>query len=211
MDIFYICSLGPQCHNATFLKQCELKSCSYPFDWIFSNYNIILHCIKDNFKIFLDKSYYIKMFDHGICQHRYYYEKENDPNMFNHFNVLENDEHYNYYIRCIDRFKNLLKYQECKLFTMFFINMTEIDNDLINNIIKFNDDFSKYTNNYYLLVIFHIPNKNNNHHIFTYKDNIHFLELHTLSYSNAIQFANEEDTKYLKNILELKYNFNLKD
>ena len=46
MDIFYICSLGPQCHNATFLKQCELKSCSYPFDWIWSPAKTTFHILE---------------------------------------------------------------------------------------------------------------------------------------------------------------------
>ena len=44
-----------------------------------------------------------------------------------------------------------------------------------NKMIEFNNKFSKYTSNYTLLVIFHIPNKEQNHNIFTYNDNINFL------------------------------------
>ncbi len=55
------CSLGTLCHSSQLLKRNKLKKCSYPFDWIFSNCDIIHHCISDDFKIFLDKSYYINI------------------------------------------------------------------------------------------------------------------------------------------------------
>ena len=100
--------------------------------------------------------------------------------MFNHRNPLTNIGHYNYYVRCVDRFKKLLQKDEHKLFIMISVNMNNIDENTKNNIIDFNNKFSKYTSNYTLLVILNIPNKNKNHHIFTYNDNIHFLELHTL-------------------------------
>jgi hypothetical protein len=71
---------------------------------------------------------------------------------------------------------------------------------LILAIINFNNKFSKYTSNYTLLFISHISDKEQNKHEFTYHDNIHFLELHTLSQSNGIYFSN--------NIIKLNYNFN---
>jgi hypothetical protein len=80
-----------------------------------------------------------------------------------------------------------------------------------NKIIDFNDKFSKYTSNYTLLVIFHISNKQQNHHTFTYNDNIHFLELETVSSSNGVQFRNDDDNIYLDNIMNSKYNFNIKN
>jgi hypothetical protein len=131
--------------------------------------------------------------------------------MFNHRNPLINIDNYNYYIRCVDRFKKLLKKQEHKLFIMIFVNMNNIDENIKNNIIDFNNKFSKYTSNYTLLVIFHIQNKEQNHHIFTYNDNIHFLELYTLSVSNGVEFYNNDDNIYLDNIIKSKYNFNIKN
>ena len=100
------------CHSSQILKQNNLKLCSYPFDWIFSNCDIIIDCIEDNFDIFLDQSYYN---DKGEfqCGHSKY-----GPIMFNHRNPLINIDHYNYYVRCVDRFKNLLQKQEHKLFIM---------------------------------------------------------------------------------------------
>ena len=129
--------------------------------------------------------------------------------MFVHHNPLLNIDHYNYYARCVDRFKNLLQKKEHKLFIMIFINNNIIENNIINYIIDFNNKFSKYTSNYTLLVIFHISNKQQNHHIFTYNDNIHFLELHTLSASGGVEFDNNNDNIYLDNIIKSKYNLNI--
>jgi hypothetical protein len=131
--------------------------------------------------------------------------------MFNHHNPLINIDHYNYYVRCVDRFKKLLQKQEHKLFIMIFVNMNNIDEYIKNKIIDFNNKFSKYTSNYTLLVIFHMPNKEQNHNIFTYNNNINFLELHTLSFSNGVEFVDNNDNIYLDNIINSKYNFNLKN
>lgn len=130
--------------------------------------------------------------------------------MFNHHNPLINIDHYNYYIRCVDRFKNLLQKQEHKLFIMIFINIDNIDNTE-NNIIDFNNKFSKYTSNYTLLVILHMPNKKKTRHTFKYNNNIHFLELHTLSCSGGVQFENNIDNIYLHKVIKSKYNFNVKN
>lgn len=201
-EIKYTCSLGPLCQSSQILKRNKYKICSYPFDWIFSNCDTIIHCIEDDFNIFLDKAYYIDISERQ-CGHSKY-----GDNMFNHHNPLRNIDHFHYYIRCVDRFRNLLQEQEHKLFIMVFVNMNNVDENIKNNIIHFNEKFSKYTNNYTLLVIFHVPNKQHNH-IFTYRDHIHFLELHTLSKSNGVEFTDKNDTIYLDNILKTKYSFNI--
>lgn len=205
MNIKYVCSLGSLCQSSQILKNNKLKKCSYPFDWIFSNCDIIIHCIENNFDIFLDKSYYISI-SKNQCGHSYYNNK-----MFNHYNPLNNKNDYNYYIRCVNRFKQLLKYEEHKLFIMIFVNMDNINENLNNLIINFNNKFSKYTKNYTLLVIYHIKNKKNNHYIFTHHDNIDFLELHTLSCSNGVEFQNNNDNQYLDNIIISTYKFNIEN
>jgi hypothetical protein len=88
---------------------------------------------------------------------------------------------------------------------MIFVNKIEIIENDFNCIIDFNNKFSKYTSNYTLLVIFNVSNKKQNHHIFTYNNNIHFLELHTLSESNGLEFIDDNDNIYLDNIIKLKY------
>lgn len=206
LEINYTCSLGSLCHSSEILKRNNLKLYSYPFDSIFTNYYNILHCLEDNFNIFLDKSYYINI-SREKCGHSKY-----NANMWWHHNPLINANHYSYYVRRVDRFRNLLQKQEHKLFIMIFTNMNNIEESRKKEIIEFNNKFSKYTYNYTLLVIFHISNKEKNHHIFTiYNDNINFLELHTLSISNGASFENNNDNIYLDNIINSKYNFNLKN
>jgi hypothetical protein len=87
--------------------------------------------------------------------------------------------------------------------------MDKVEEKQKNDIINFNNQFSKYAKNYTLLVIFHIKNKQDNHHTFTHNNNIDFLELHTLSRSNGIEFDNDNDDNYLDNIINKKYNFNI--
>ena len=203
MEIKYVCSLGSLCHSSNLLKKNNLKSCSYPFDWIFSNHNIIIHCIEDDFKIFLDKSYYVST-EYNRCSHSYY-----TNGMFHHHNPLNNENDYNYYIRCVNRFRQLLQYEEHKLFVMIVVNNDNFKENLKNEIIDFNNKFSKYTKNYTLLFICHIKNKQNNYHKFTHNDNIDFLELHTLSSSDGVNFTNYSDNIYLNNIINKKYNFKI--
>ena len=174
MEINYACSLGTLCHGAQILKQNNLKFCSYPFDWIYSNCDNIIHCIEDDFKIFLDKSYYISISTKSCGHSRY------NVQLFNHHNPLDDINDYNYYVRCVDRFKKMRQCEGHKLFVIIFIGLPNIETVDKNYIIEFNRKFSQHTTNYTLLVIFHIINKQKNRHTFTYNDNIHFLELNTL-------------------------------
>ena len=199
MKFAYTCSLGPFCHSTNLLKQNNIKMCSYPFDWIFSNYNNVIHCIKDDFKIFLDKSYYQSITDKR-CSHSYY-----GKDMFRHHNPLMHDNDYKYYVRCVDRFKDLLQSKRDKLFITINVNNDTIDENIVQNIVDFNNQFAIYTNNYILLVILHVKNKQKNHHKFTIKGNIHFLELHTISISDGLTFMNESDNVYLDNIIKTTY------
>ena len=199
LEINYTCSLGSLCHSSQILKRNNYKKCSYPFDWIFSNYDIIINCLEDDFNIFLDKSYY-NIISETQCGHSKY-----SYNMWWHHNPLINVNNYNYYVRCVDRFRDLLKKQEHKLFITIYVNLS--DNYDKNTIINFNNKLSKYTSNYTLLFISHIPDKEQNKHEFTYHDNIHFLELHTLSQSNGVNFSNDDDNIYLDNIIKSNYNY----
>jgi hypothetical protein len=129
--------------------------------------------------------------------------------MFNHHNPLINENDYNYYVRCVNRFRQLLLSEEQKLFVMIFPNLTTIEENHRNEIIDFNTLFSGYTKNYRLLVIYHIKDKESNYHSFTHHDNIDFLELHTISRSNGVGFCTHQDNMYLDNIINTTYQYNL--
>ena len=202
-NINHVCSIGSLCHSSQFIKKNNLKLESYPFDWIFSNLNMIEHCIEDNFKIFLDRQYYTRntnVKDKEPKQfHIYYYP--NKTTMFNHRNPLIKN-HYDYYNRCVDRFKMLLSNKNNKLF-IYFGNIDE------NKFIEFNNKLKNYTCNYRILVInTKVSNKQN----FYFKsiDNIDFLYIETLSDSNGVNYVNSKDNNYLKMIIHSKYMFQLK-
>jgi hypothetical protein len=77
---------------------------------------------------------------------------------------------------------------------MMFLG-TNMNEYLKNELIQFNKKFSIYTKNYKLLVIIQIKNKEK------YHENIDFLELHTESFSNGVNFINNDDNEYLNNII----------
>lgn len=201
-NINHVCSIGPLCRSSKLIKTSKLKLESYPFDWIFSNLDMIQHCIKDNFKIFLDKQYYTRNINDKNKKtkqvHIYYYP--NKTTMFNHRNPLIND-HYDYYIRCVNRFKMLLGNKNNKLF-IYFGSIDE------NKIIEFNNNLKKYTCNYRILVI---NSKVSNKHNYNFKtiDNIDYLFIETLSTAGGISYGNPKDNEYLKMIIHSKYKFQL--
>lgn len=205
MEINYICSLGSLCHTACFMKRNNFKFESYPFDWIFSNHNNIIHCIENNFQAFLDKSFYYTISD-SECGH-YYYDTFLCNPMWRHHNPLLNVNHYEYIQRCVARFQNLIKFDKPKLFIMTFVNFSDVEDKIMIELLEFNNTFSKYAKNYTLLVIFHLPDKFENYHNFKKIGNIHFLTLHTKSKSDGISFYDENDNLYLDSVINYNYNF----
>jgi len=205
LEVNYVCSFGPSCQTANILKRNDIKLFSYPFDWIFSNPDIISHCVEDGFKNFLDKNNYATI-SQWQCENTYY-NKNNV--MFNHYNPLISNDHYHYYVRCVDRFKDLLRKEEHKLFVMMVLNQTALHDHVKNNVIKFNEKFSNHTSSYTLLFICNVPGKQENNHTFTYVNNIHFLELDTFSSSQGSWYENENDNIYLDNLIKTKYKFNI--
>lgn len=205
MEIRHVCSLGLLCHSSQLLKDMGFKKRSYPFDWIFSTMENILHCLADDFKTFLDQSYYRPLGGNRVaCSHSFYHEQ-----MFNHHDPLTNAEHYQYFIRCVDRFRALLHTEEHKLFVLMYVNMKDIPESTVHEIIRFNTTLLRFTRHYTLLVVLHLSDKSENNHAFTQHDNIDFLELYTTSSSSGVRFRNEEDNNYLYDIIKKRYNFNI--
>lgn len=206
-EITFACSLGPQCHSSNILKRLNIKKESYPFDWIFSNLKNVEHAIKDDFKIFLDTQYYTNIdLESKTQKHSYYFE--NGATMFNHHNPL-NKIHYDYFIRCVNRFNTLLTEKENKLFIMTYINL-EIKSftNIQKKIQEFNKFFHNHASNYRFLVILHFISSKQWHEFNIY-DNIDFLILSTKSKSNGLKFMDFEDNIYLDKVILSKYTFNI--
>lgn len=205
MSIKYTCSLGPHCHSSYLLKMNNLKKASYPFDWIFTNHSIVRQILDNKFSDFIDKDYLINL--GNKCGHKKYHDS-----MFWHHNPLTNNEHYDYFNRCISRFREMMTSEEEKLLVYLVKDVAEI-NELTfkNDMIVLNETLKKHTTNFTLLSIVVFPNKEKNNYTFNSIDNIDFLYIDTLSVSNGIQFVNPIDNKYLSIILKTRYTFELND
>ena len=207
-EISFVCSLGPQCHSTNIIRRLDLKKESYPFDWIFSNLKNVEHAIKDDFTTFLDATYYTNLdVSSKTQQHSYYFE--NGSSMFNHHNPL-NSKHYDYFVRCINRFNTLTTEKESKLFVFTYINL-EIS--VFTSIQKKIQEFKKFldstVSNYTMLVILHFVSDSQGHQ-FNIHDNIDFVLLSTKSKSNGSEFIDVSDNIYLDQVILSRYTFNIK-
>jgi hypothetical protein len=54
-------SFGHRCTIAQILKDMNLKTESYPFDWSISKLPVVEHCIKDRFRQFMDPTNYVEL------------------------------------------------------------------------------------------------------------------------------------------------------
>ena len=169
----------------------------------------VKHCIEDNFNTFLDKKCYTDLDRTDRCGHSVYCD-----NMFVHHNPLYNSDDYNYFVRCVERFRELLSRTEKKMFIISIINGEHnIGNKLSDNIkaqfVELNNVLKTKTTNYKLVLIVNYPNKIKNNYVLTELDNLYFLEVDTLSLNNGIHFCNEVDDKYLCEIMKKLFKFKL--
>ncbi len=206
-EVNHVCSFGKNCHSSFLLKKMNYKMESYPFDWIFSEIHIILDCIKNEFDKFLDKQYYSLPIESNIQRHEYYYN--NDCYMFNHRNPLK-DNDYEYYKRCVERFRKLIKNENNKLFVFFFNNHDpENLNELKIQLENFTDEIKNYIINFKILFIYNKKSDKREFKMYSINTMIDFLELDTVSESNGVHFLDEKDNDFLKLIVENEYIFNI--
>jgi len=215
ITISHVCSLGNVCQSSQILKETSLKKESYPFDWIHISPTNIINILEDDFTQFLNKELYVNMYtiqfgkykriDYKKCEHKIYQNK-----MFFHHNPKNNDNHYNYFIRCVNRFRQLLKKESNKLFVITFPNLNNEDiENKKNQVIELNNYISTKTSNYYIFVICHIPNQK----IFKFTildiDNIKFVLLYTKSRTNGIRLGDFKENQILYKLLLDSYSFQI--
>jgi hypothetical protein len=113
--IGHIVSLGTHCYTSWLLERMGLRKYALPFDYIFSDLEMIAECISDDFKIFLDSSQYTIFDEDGRCGHKIYSNKFNLPIIFNHHNVTKR-EYKDHFTRAVGRFRSVLYDDSAKLF-----------------------------------------------------------------------------------------------
>lgn len=124
-------SIGSHCITSALLKKYGAKEWSGPFDWIFSSPEIVSESIADDFSTFLDRKLHVivpegEKLDPTVnfCDHSYYKEKFGVKFMFNHYDISKDDV-FEYYVRCVERFRNALHSGRSLLLISVTRNMRE--------------------------------------------------------------------------------------
>ena len=128
--------------------------------------------------------------------------------MFRHYNPLIL-EYYDYYIRCVNRFRELLNNTNNKLFMVFYPNHN--NKDIINikkDLEKLNDILQQKTTNFKILCVFHFSNRNNRYEFYN-ENNIDYLLLSTKSKCYGLKFINDNDNSFFDYIFNNLYKFNI--
>ena len=165
------CSLGFHCQASKILIRNNIKKESYPFDWMFSNIVIIKDCIEDNFNKLLEKKYYIDFSNKSYnnnCGHSIY-----KTNLFPHRDMRLN-HNYDYLTRCVDRFRYLCKSDKEKVFLITIIH-TNLITKILDNLKNLRHMLNKKTNNFKIVCLVFLYNKNYNDHYIEINDNIHII------------------------------------
>jgi hypothetical protein len=174
-----IISFGHRCSSASFLQLLQVKTESYPFDWLISKLDIIKDCIETKFVHFLNVNNYIthetetfNMIDNTkthICNEvaevNIYYETDvqnrqtyNYKLALNHYNLKNN---YEYYERCIKRLYELFEtdIQKCYLYFHPIMGINDFDNNketILDDFDNFNQYIMQQTKNifgiYFILI-----------------------------------------------------------
>lgn len=178
-----------------------IKVESYPFDWIFSNPQHVVDIMKDDFKLFLDRTLYTPT-TARTCGHKIY-----GANMFNHRNPLGIEEDYKYYTRCVERFRRLQS-KDNTLFILSFVNKKESEFDTVKkDVLMLNNYLLTRMKNHYLFVLFHIPKQEILRSMIVKHENIIFLKLYTTSVSNGVRIKNATENNEVHNKLLEHYTF----
>ena len=202
------CSFGTTCHTARMMQRMNIKKVSYPFDWIFSDESMIQEIIQDDFQKFINPKYFIEpknKYSEKQCGHKIYHE-----DLFFHKNPRKKED-YDYYLRCIDRFKNLLKSPEQKHFFLFYspqntnhpkyLNGNQNEEIIKNKVIKFNEFLKTKTYNYKMIcLIIHGENKQQEFKL-ELNEEVNFFSIKTLSNSLGVTFQNNADNIYLSGLM----------
>lgn len=203
MIIQHACSLGSICHTARLLQRNHLKKVSYPFDWVFTDENVVADCIRNDFAKFLDRGFYQDTsYDFGrpCCGHSLYHQDfffHKDP---------RTEEDYQYYQRCVKRFRALCASFESKLFVYMVspeltkhptevykqlatISKEQAIEDMKQRAQIINNELAQYANNYKLLVIMNFGyNKRQTFEFEQTSDNMDFLTLNTICPSKGVTY-----------------------
>ena len=149
--ISHLVSLGSFCLPSLIFRNNGLRRYSLPFDWIFSTPQMVRDCMADDFAVFLNQGHYRSIGeprrDPG-ADHQLYRERYGLPGLFARRDPTQEAD-YLYLIRCVTRFRQLLRSEDSKLFLV----IGRANHDLANEFPLLLDSLIQVTKNFVLLCV----------------------------------------------------------
>ena len=208
-SVQHVVSLGTFCHTANHFQKHGIRTCSHPFDWILSRPAVVTACLRDDFQTFLDPAHHERRGD-DLSNHRIYGKmvlgnnfQGNLPQdiMFTHRDIT-NPTHHAYYERCVQRFRDLMKSSESKLFVL---TTQDVDYDR-EEIRELEAELKKHTTNFHLLCISFF----NDHYFHTNtakEGDIQYMRVYTYSRSDGRGFAIPLENDYFHDAITKLFAF----
>jgi hypothetical protein len=183
-------SLGAFCQAAYTLKVLGLRQFASPFDWVVSNEKMLIDCLQNNFRDFLNPKYITNAKDKECkASHVLYGPRtfcHRDPRRLHDFLYLS---------RCVNRFEELLNNPyEYKLFLQIW-NRGHCDFYSIHRVLE------QRTCNFLLVVILLIKSANRKIITKLKAQSLLVLELYHCSRNLGFLFSNEDDNQLLFSVL----------
>ena len=135
-------SVGHRCTSTSLIKEMKHKFETYPFDWVVSKLDVLIHCIETNFEEYLRVENYVNkqsetfnlcdgvkthVCNENIFYNKYYEDKSLSDKVENkigtygmklaltHHNMRQEKDR-QYFQRCVQRFKNILALPQQKFY-----------------------------------------------------------------------------------------------
>jgi len=181
--MFKVIPFGYRCSVAGILKESEIRTESYPFDWVVSRLDTIKDCIDTNFIHFLNHKNYIRyftetsntidgvkqvLFDEKIYVNTYYETNKQNVSTYDFKLALTHHDIHSqkdkeYFERCVSRLYDVLNSDIKKYYIHFYPIMGPKDLDSNKeSILNEFEDFSQYiitkTNNVFGLYFLFVKN-----------------------------------------------------
>uniref|UniRef100_A0A6C0HJH6 Papain-like cysteine peptidase n=1 Tax=viral metagenome TaxID=1070528 RepID=A0A6C0HJH6_9ZZZZ len=204
-------SLGTFCHTANHFQQRKIRTCSHPFDWVLSSPAVVLSCLRDDFQTLMNPEHHEHLGE-NISNHLIYGTQVLGNNfqgklpqniMFTHRDITT-PEHYDYYQRCVERFRALLATADSKLFVL---TTQDADYDRAE-IHELYEELQKRTTSFRMLCVSFYNDYNFHCHV--EKDpayDIHYMKFYTYSRTDGRGFAIPHENDLFHDALCNLYDF----
>lgn len=206
IEFKYACPIGNYCFSAALLNMIKSREMALPFDWLFTTPKFTTEVLKNDFQDFLDPKYYVDIAlnepdNERQAGHTLYHE-----NFFNHKDPRQKLD-YDYYVRCVVRFREFIKLEGKKLFICSYKNLeNKMGDSEMSEIFELNKIISEITQDHHLLCHINYPNNKDLKHEITKMGNITFFELYTKENNHGLGYGNSEDNEYFFEIFNTLFN-----